>query len=143
MTAKGLSYLEAKHALLLHYCSCLLFFLLLKAEGRPVRNHPVLARLVELRLYLEKVLYSMYPFNCTVFIVLHPMYPFNRTVFMVLLHVTVFLELFAWFCIHGTVFMVLCSWCCFHGTVFLVLCSWCCIHRRSQGRRPGSRKFMA
>eukprot|EP00271_Cylindrocystis_brebissonii_P002772 TRINITY_DN13573_c0_g1_i1.p1 TRINITY_DN13573_c0_g1~~TRINITY_DN13573_c0_g1_i1.p1 ORF type:complete len:875 (-),score=338.73 TRINITY_DN13573_c0_g1_i1:369-2879(-) len=54
-TAKGLSYLEAKHLLLLHYCSAIVFYLLLRAEGRPVRDHPVIARLVELRLYLEKI----------------------------------------------------------------------------------------
>ncbi len=45
-TAEGVSYLEAKHLLLLHYCACLVFYFLLKAEGRPVRVHPVIARLV-------------------------------------------------------------------------------------------------
>ena len=45
-TAEGVSYLEAKHLLLLHYCIALVFYLLLKAEGRPVREHPVIARLV-------------------------------------------------------------------------------------------------
>ena len=45
-TAEGVSYLEAKHLLLLHYCACLVFYFLLKAEGRPVRDHPVIARLV-------------------------------------------------------------------------------------------------
>ena len=54
-TAEGVSYLEAKHLLLLHYCLHLLFYLLLKAEGRPVTNHPVIARLVEIRTYLEKI----------------------------------------------------------------------------------------
>ncbi|GJP67670.1 hypothetical protein CLOP_g24463 [Closterium sp. NIES-67] len=32
-TENGVSYLEAKHGLLLHYCCCLLFFLLLRAEA--------------------------------------------------------------------------------------------------------------
>eukprot|EP00887_Chlorella_sp_A99_P005929 scaffold29.g5929.t1 len=54
-TAEGVSYLEAKHALLLHYCSSLVFYLLLKAEGRPVRDHPVIGRLVEIRAYLDKI----------------------------------------------------------------------------------------
>ncbi len=53
-TAEGVSYLEAKHLLLLHYCMNLVFFLLLKAEGRPVREHPVVGRLVEARAFLEK-----------------------------------------------------------------------------------------
>ena len=54
-TAEGISYLEAKHLLLLNYCMCIVFYLLLKAEGRPVREHPVIVRLVELRAYLEKI----------------------------------------------------------------------------------------
>ncbi|KAK9829724.1 hypothetical protein WJX72_007528 [[Myrmecia] bisecta] len=54
-TAEGVSYLEAKHLLLLNYCTNIVFYLLLKAEGRPVRDHPVISRLVELRAYLEKI----------------------------------------------------------------------------------------
>lgn len=54
-TAEGVSYLEAKHLLLLHYCVNIVFYLLLKAEGRAVREHPVIARLLELRAYLEKI----------------------------------------------------------------------------------------
>ncbi|GAB4821287.1 hypothetical protein N2152v2_008333 [Parachlorella kessleri] len=54
-TAEGVSYLEAKHLLLLHYCTSIVFYLLLKAEGRPIRDHPVIARLVEIRAYLEKI----------------------------------------------------------------------------------------
>ena len=53
-TAEGLSYLEAKHLLLLHYCAALVFYVLLKAEGRPVAGHPVIARLVEIRAFLER-----------------------------------------------------------------------------------------
>lgn len=53
-TAEGVSYLEAKHLLLLHYCAALVFYLLLKAEGRPVQNHPVILRLVEIRAYLVR-----------------------------------------------------------------------------------------
>ena len=100
-TSEGVSYLEAKHLLLLNYCTCLVFYLLLKvrlvavhgraaapgrsvaarlarppaaarlpprppdphphcllapqAEGRPVQNHPVIGRLVEIRSYLVSV----------------------------------------------------------------------------------------
>jgi U3 small nucleolar RNA-associated protein 3 len=54
-TEKGVSYLEAKHLLLLSYCMHIVFYLMLKAEGLPVKDHPVVLRLVELRLYLEKI----------------------------------------------------------------------------------------
>ena len=53
-TAEGVSYLEAKHLLLLHYCTAIVFYLLLKAEGRPVQAHPVINRLVEARAYLVR-----------------------------------------------------------------------------------------
>ena len=50
-----MSYLDAKHLLMLSYCVNIVFYLLLKAEGRPVRDHPVVLRLVEIRTYLEKL----------------------------------------------------------------------------------------
>lgn len=43
-TSAGLSYLEAKHLLLLQYCMCIVAYLLIKAEGRPVQDHPVIGR---------------------------------------------------------------------------------------------------
>ena len=43
-TPQGLSYLEARQLLLLQYASCIVAYLLLKAEGRSVRNHPVIGR---------------------------------------------------------------------------------------------------
>lgn len=43
-TASGLSYLEAKHLLLLQHCCCIVAYLMLKAEGRPVADHPVIGR---------------------------------------------------------------------------------------------------
>eukprot|EP00803_Ostreobium_quekettii_P000750 evm.model.scf_553.2 EVM.evm.TU.scf_553.2 scf_553:24405-31154(-) len=52
---EGLNYLEAKQLLLLHYCLCILFFLLLKLEGKSVKDHPVVVRLVEIRANLEKI----------------------------------------------------------------------------------------
>lgn len=54
-TADGISYLEAKHTLLVHYAAAIMFYLLLKAEGHPVRDHPVVTRLVEIRAYIEKI----------------------------------------------------------------------------------------
>lgn len=43
-TADGLSYLEAKHLLLLQYCMCIVVYLMLKAEGHSVKDHPVITR---------------------------------------------------------------------------------------------------
>lgn len=54
-TEEGISYLEAKHILLIHYGACIIFYLLLKAEGRSVVDHPVIQRLIEARTYLEKI----------------------------------------------------------------------------------------
>lgn len=54
-TADGISYLEAKHMLLLTYCTNILFYTLLKLEGRSVREHPVVARLVQVKAYLDKI----------------------------------------------------------------------------------------
>lgn len=51
----GLSYLESKHLLLMFYCQSIVFYILLKANGRSVENHPVIARLIEIRLFLEKI----------------------------------------------------------------------------------------
>jgi hypothetical protein len=48
-TSDGLSYLEAKHLLLLNYCISITFYLMMKAEGRSVKDHPVISRLVQVR----------------------------------------------------------------------------------------------
>ncbi|PON77678.1 Sas10/Utp3/C1D [Parasponia andersonii] len=50
----GIRYLELKKLLLLSYCQAIAFYLLLKSEGQPVRDHPVLVRLVEIRSLLDK-----------------------------------------------------------------------------------------
>ncbi|EPZ33023.1 Sas10 domain-containing protein [Rozella allomycis CSF55] len=54
-TSKGLSFLEVKYQLLLSYCTNISFYLLLKARGKRVKDHPVIDRLVELRIILEKM----------------------------------------------------------------------------------------
>ena len=53
-TSSGLSFLELKNVLLLNYCMNLNFYLLLKAEGKAVKDHPVIDELVRLRLLIEK-----------------------------------------------------------------------------------------
>eukprot|EP00758_Cryptobia_borreli_P001702 Tbor_TRINITY_DN2460_c0_g1::TRINITY_DN2460_c0_g1_i1::g.2622::m.2622/K14767/UTP3, SAS10; U3 small nucleolar RNA-associated protein 3 len=50
-----LLFLETKVQLLLSYCMHIAFYLLLKCEGKSVAGHPVLDRLVELRVYIEKL----------------------------------------------------------------------------------------
>ncbi|XP_044510632.1 neuroguidin isoform X2 [Mangifera indica] len=54
-TADGLSYLEAKHLLLLNYCQSIVYYLLRKAKGLSIDGHPVVRSLVEIRLFLEKI----------------------------------------------------------------------------------------
>lgn len=50
-----LAFVETKMQLMLSYCMHVTFYLLLKTEGKQVKGHPVLDRLVELRVYLEKL----------------------------------------------------------------------------------------
>jgi len=54
-TCSGLSFLEAKHQLLLSYCTNIAFYIVLKSEGRRVEDHPVVERLVHVRTLLEKM----------------------------------------------------------------------------------------
>jgi U3 small nucleolar ribonucleoprotein protein LCP5 len=49
------SLLTLKNQLLLSYCLNLAFYFYLKADGKRVKDHPVIQTLVELRLYLEKL----------------------------------------------------------------------------------------
>ncbi|GFY82546.1 Sas10/U3 ribonucleoprotein (Utp) family protein [Actinidia rufa] len=51
----GMHYMEVKQLLLMTYCQAITFYLLLKSEGQPVRDHPVIARLVEIKNLLDKV----------------------------------------------------------------------------------------
>ncbi|KAL8103765.1 uncharacterized protein LOC141678757 [Apium graveolens] len=55
LTVDGISYLEAKHLLLLSYCQSLVYYLLRKAKGLSIEGHPVVRSLVEIRLFLEKI----------------------------------------------------------------------------------------
>lgn len=55
MTKGGMHYIEVKKLLLLSYCQAITFYLLLKSEGQPVRDHPVISRLVEIKNLLNKV----------------------------------------------------------------------------------------
>ena len=56
--AKGrMHYLEVKRLLLLSYCQAIVFYLLLKSEGHPVQDHPVVGRLVEIKALMEQVIF--------------------------------------------------------------------------------------
>ena len=54
-TDKGVSLLELKNQLLMSYLLNISFYLYMRASGKPVHDHPVIEKLVELRLYLEKI----------------------------------------------------------------------------------------
>ncbi|CAN0879362.1 ngdn [Linum grandiflorum] len=54
-TADGISYLDAKHLLLIQYCQSLVYIMLRKAKGLSIGNHSVVLSLVEMRLFLEKI----------------------------------------------------------------------------------------
>jgi len=54
-TSRGSSYLEMKYHLLMSYCTDIVFYLLLKSEGKSVKEHPVIDELVRLRTLLEKL----------------------------------------------------------------------------------------
>jgi Sas10 C-terminal domain/Sas10/Utp3/C1D family len=51
----GMMYLQIKQQLLLSYVSCITFYLLLKAEGKPIKSHPVIEQLVHVKTLLERL----------------------------------------------------------------------------------------
>ena len=55
LVAAGMSYLEMKYSLLMSYCTFLAFYLLLKVEGKPVENHPVIHKLTHIKALFEKL----------------------------------------------------------------------------------------
>lgn len=48
-------YFELKQLILLSYCQAITFYFLLKSEGQPVHDHPVLARLEEIKKLLDQI----------------------------------------------------------------------------------------
>mmetsp|Transcript_6970 Transcript_6970/g.5223 ORF Transcript_6970/g.5223 Transcript_6970/m.5223 type:complete len:90 (+) Transcript_6970:383-652(+) len=54
-TSHGHTFLEMKQSLMLQYCTFLAYYLLLKAEGRKVENHPVIYKLMNIKTLLEKL----------------------------------------------------------------------------------------
>jgi hypothetical protein len=48
-------YLQVKQQLLLSYCVNIIFYLMLRAEGRSVQSHPVMKQLLKLRYAMEKM----------------------------------------------------------------------------------------
>jgi hypothetical protein len=54
-TKHGMTYLEMKYNLLLSYISFLSIVILLKLEGKPLRDHPVIHRLLHIKLLLERL----------------------------------------------------------------------------------------
>ena len=68
MMEGGVRYLKMNQLLLLMYCQAITFYLLLKSEGQPIRDHPVLARRVEIKSLLDKGFSS--PSKCIIKIII-------------------------------------------------------------------------
>jgi len=54
-TKHGMSYLDMKYHLQLAYCKLLSFYMLLKLEGKDVSGHPVIQKLIHVKLLLERL----------------------------------------------------------------------------------------
>jgi len=55
VTEQGVSLLEAKLQLMMSYNIALNLYILLKLEGKPIENHPVIDKLILLRTMIEKI----------------------------------------------------------------------------------------
>ncbi|PHJ16814.1 sas10 c-terminal domain-containing protein, partial [Cystoisospora suis] len=55
MTKEGISFLDVRNQLLCAYVMYLSYYILLKTHGIAVKDHPVIERLVEIRILLEKI----------------------------------------------------------------------------------------
>ncbi|KAF8819615.1 Sas10 C-terminal domain-containing protein [Cardiosporidium cionae] len=55
LTEEGHSFLHTKNQLFIGYLTYLSYYILLKCNGHSVKNHPVIQRLVEFRLIMEKM----------------------------------------------------------------------------------------
>eukprot|EP00331_Platyophrya_macrostoma_P029725 CAMPEP_0176456500 /NCGR_PEP_ID=MMETSP0127-20121128/31325_1 /TAXON_ID=938130 /ORGANISM="Platyophrya macrostoma, Strain WH" /LENGTH=502 /DNA_ID=CAMNT_0017846471 /DNA_START=43 /DNA_END=1551 /DNA_ORIENTATION=+ len=53
--SEGISYLDVKFELLLSYCMNLAFYILIKLQGKTIKDHPVLRRLVYIKSLLSKL----------------------------------------------------------------------------------------
>ncbi|ORM39483.1 Neuroguidin [Babesia sp. Xinjiang] len=53
-TKEGMEYLDIRNELMLMYVTYLSYYLLLKTHGMPVEKHPVITRLLEIRIMLDK-----------------------------------------------------------------------------------------
>lgn len=51
----GLSFFNSRNSLMLNYALNVVFFLLLKSQGKQTEGHPVISHLIKLKLLLEKV----------------------------------------------------------------------------------------
>ncbi len=54
-TEHGMTYLEMKYNLLLSYCQFLSYYILLKLEGQPVKDHPVIMKLIHIKTLIERL----------------------------------------------------------------------------------------
>ena len=54
-TSAGVSFLEVKLHTMLNYIMNVCYYLVMKAEGRSISQHPVIQHLVEMRVYMEKM----------------------------------------------------------------------------------------
>jgi hypothetical protein len=50
-----MTFLEMKHNLMLSYCTYLSFYLLLKVEGKSVKDHPVIFKLAHIKSLLDNL----------------------------------------------------------------------------------------